>query len=127
LSRRCTTDLASAEPAVLLGGQGVDAQNKSVDLLVTDLEYGNDQRFVERRLHAGDTAHVYGGVKQADVGEWGDSLVDAVVADTGATDRFVVSDGTERWTALRLSKWWLLLAAPGRSSVQKAFVAPPDR
>jgi len=89
--------------------EAIDHQNKSVDLLVTELEYGNDQRFVERRLHAGETAHIYGSVAPADGGEWGSSLVGAVVTDSDAA-ALVVSDTSERWTAWHVGKRWLLIA-----------------
>jgi hypothetical protein len=92
--------------------EAVDPQNNSVDLVVTELDYGNDQRFVERRLDIGESAHVYGVVEPAPGGEWGSDLVDARLTNDEETP-LVVSDSSERGTAWQLAKRPLLLAGVG--------------
>lgn len=90
---------------------GVEQQDDSIDLVVTELDTGNDQRFTERRVLPGDSLHVYGGVESAPPGEWGTDLVDAVVTDSGAD--LVVSDTTERGTAWRMARRPLLWVLAG--------------
>jgi len=82
----------------------VDPQDGSIDLVVTELDYGNDQRFIERRLDVGEDVYVYGNVGPAPGGEWGSRLVDAVVRDGPDLPAFVISDGSERETAWRIGK-----------------------
>jgi hypothetical protein len=82
----------------------VDPQTKSIDLVVTELDYGNDQRFVERRLDVGESVYVYGDVGRAPAGEWGSRLVDAELRDGPDLPAFVVSDTSERGTAWRIAK-----------------------
>lgn len=89
----------------------VEQQDDSIDLVVTELNTGNDQRFTERRVRPGDSLHVYGGVESAPPGEWGTDLVDAVVTNSG-TD-LVVSDTTERGTAWRMARRPLLWVLAG--------------
>lgn len=89
----------------------VDPQDKSIDLVVTELDYGNDQRFVERRLDVGERVYVYGSVERGPGGEWGSGLVDALVSDGTDLPEFVISDTSERGTAWRIAKGalgWLL-------------------
>lgn len=83
----------------------VDSQQKTANLLVTELNYGNDQKFVERRLDAGEDVYVYGEATRASAGGgWGSGLVDALVGDGDRTPVFVVSDTSERGTALRIGR-----------------------
>lgn len=81
----------------------VDRQDASLDLGITELALGNRQRFTERRLDPGEDVYVYGQARPDDGGEWGDSLVDAVVGDGDAAPVFVVSDTDERGTARRFA------------------------
>jgi hypothetical protein len=79
-----------------------DPQNKSLNLGITELSYGNDQRFTERRLEPGEDAYVYGTVGRAQGGEWGSDLVSAAVEDGDSIPEFVVSDTSEEGTARRI-------------------------
>jgi len=79
-----------------------DPQNKSLNLGITELSYGNDQRFTERRLEPGEDAYVYGTVGRAQGGEWGSDLVSAAIEDGESIPEFVVSDTTEERTAARI-------------------------
>lgn len=91
----------------------IDAQHdETLDLVVTELNVGNDQRFIERRLEVDESVYVYGDVERAPAGEWGSSLVDAMLA-RGPTDTLVVSDTSERGTAWRLAKGPLLWTVGG--------------
>lgn len=91
----------------------VDPQDKSLDVVVTELDYGNDQRFTERRLDPGEDVYVYGTVGSGPGGEWGSRLVDAVIEDGPGIPEFVVSDTTERATARRIGKSAAVKAATG--------------
>lgn len=91
----------------------VDPQEGSVDLVVTELNYGNDQRFVERRLDPGEEVYVYGTARRAPGGGWGSRLVDATVGDGDAVPAFVVSDTSERGTAWRIGKRAVSMVAFG--------------
>jgi hypothetical protein len=82
----------------------VDPQDGSVDLGVAELDYGNDQKFIERRLDPGEDVYVYGAARRGSDTEWGSRLVDAVIEDGEAVPAFVVSDTSERDTAWRIGK-----------------------
>ena len=82
--------------------EAVEAQDGSVNLLVTELSLGNKQRFTERRLDAGEDVYVYGQATRGPATEWGSNLVDAIVGDGDGTPVFVVSDTSERGTAWRI-------------------------
>ena len=81
----------------------VDPQDRTIDLVVTELNVGNDQKFIERRLDLGESVHVYGHVERAPAGEWGSGLVDALLT-AGEDTPLVVSDTSERGAAWRLLK-----------------------
>lgn len=84
--------------------EAVETQHdETIDLVVTELTVGNDQRFIERRLDVDESVYVYGDVERAPTGEWGRDLVDAVLTH-GATETMVISDTSERGTAWRLGK-----------------------
>jgi hypothetical protein len=90
----------------------VEHQNKTLDLRITELNFGNKQRFVERRLDIDESVHVYGAVERAPAGEWGSTLVDAILTGDDQTP-LVISDSSERGTAQRIIKnhlGWPLLA-----------------
>lgn len=92
----------------------VDPQHdETVNLVVTELNVGNDQRFVERRLDVGESVHVYGDVDRAPAGEWGAGVVDAVLTRGGDRGILVISDTSERGTAWRMGKGALLWTAGG--------------
>jgi len=82
----------------------IDIQDGTADLVITEVNYGNDQKFVERRLDVDEDVYVYGEADRAAAGGWGSGLVDAVVADGDRTPVFVVSDTSERGTAWRIGK-----------------------
>jgi hypothetical protein len=91
----------------------VERDTGSVDLLVTELDYGDDQRFIERRLDVGETAHIYGGVEPRQSGEWGSGLVDVVVTADETTDTYVISDSSEWRVAYHAGKRALVPAVSG--------------
>ena len=90
----------------------VEFQQNSLDLLVTELEYGNDQRFTERRIDPGESVHLYGEVESAPsttrAGTW--SLPQS---PAGAESPLVVSDGSARATAWRVARQPLVRVAGG--------------
>jgi len=58
----------------------VDANDRTIDLRVLELNVGNEQRFTERRLDPGETVHVYGTVgRPGEAPEWGSDRVDAEI------------------------------------------------
>lgn len=91
----------------------VDPQTKSLNVVVTELNYGNDQRFTERRLDPGEDVYVYGTVGRGADSEWGSRLVDAAVEDGEGVPEFVVSDTSEEGTARRIGKSAFWKAAAG--------------
>lgn len=88
----------------IAGTEAVDSQNKSLDLLVAELDVGNDQKFTERRLDPGEDVYVYGTVGRGGGSAWGSRLVDATVEDGPEVPSFVVSDTWEQETARRISR-----------------------
>lgn len=92
--------------------EDVDPQDRTIDLVVTELNVGNDQKFIERRLDIGESVHVYGHVERAPAGEWGSGVVDALLT-AGADTPLVVSDTSERGAAWRMLKSRLLWPAVG--------------
>jgi len=91
----------------------VERDTGSVDLLVTELDYGDDQRFIERRLDMGETAHIYGGVEPRQGGEWGSGLADVVVTADEQTGTYVISDSAEWRVAYHAGKRALVPAISG--------------
>ena len=83
--------------------EAIERSTGSVDLLLTEVSYGDDQRFVERRLDVGEPVHVYGTVERGPASEWGSNRVDAVLTADEETP-LVVSDSAERGTAWQLAK-----------------------
>ena len=84
--------------------EAVDPQDETVNLLVTEVNLGNRQRFTERRLDVGEDVYVYGQASEGPSVEWGSDLVDALVGDGDETPVFVVSDTDERATAWRIAR-----------------------
>jgi hypothetical protein len=91
----------------------VDKQDGTMDLLVTEVNTGNKQRFIERRLDVGETVYVYGQATRGPSAGWGSDLVDAVIGDGKAVPVFVVSDTDERGTAWRFARGGIWRAALG--------------
>ncbi|QIO23805.1 GIDE domain-containing protein [Haloarcula sp. JP-L23] len=104
----------------------VDPQNRTVDLLVTELSVGNRQRFTERRLDVGESVYVYGQTSRGPPVEWGSDLVDAVVGDGDGTPVFVISDASERGTAWRFARagLWRVGLGVGLAVLGLLFVGP---
>ncbi|MFC7073482.1 GIDE domain-containing protein [Halovenus rubra] len=90
--------------------------DETVDIVVTELNVGNDQRFIERRLDINESVYVYGDVERAPPGEWGATLVDAILT-RGPSDILIISDTSERGTAWRLAKGPLVWAVGGLAMV----------
>jgi hypothetical protein len=82
----------------------VKPQDRKVNLLVTQVNLGNRQRFTERRLDIGEAVYVYGQATRGPTVEWGSNLVDATVGDGDGTPVFVISDTDERGTAWRIAR-----------------------
>lgn len=101
----------------------VDSQQQSLNLVITELDYGNDQRFIERRLEPGEPVYVYGTVERADLGEWGSGRVDGKLTNGSSSDTpspLIISDTSERRAIRRIAKgpilrtlFGLLLLIPG--------------
>lgn len=91
----------------------VDRQDGSVNLLVTEINTGNKQRFTERRLDVGETVYVYGQARRGPSAGWGSNLVDAVIGDGDTVPTFVVSDTDERATAWRFARGGIWRVALG--------------
>lgn len=81
----------------------IERQDSTLDLGITELNLGNKQRFIERRLDIDESVHVYGTVGRAPAGEWGSNLVDAMLTSDDNTP-LVISDSSERGTVWRIVK-----------------------
>lgn len=91
----------------------VEAQDGSVNLLVTEINLGNKQRFTEQRLDVDEDVYVYGQATRGPTTEWGSDLVDAAVGDGDGTSMFVISDTSERGTAWRIARGAIVETAFG--------------
>jgi hypothetical protein len=91
----------------------VEPQNETLDLQITELNTGNRQRFIERRLDVGEDVYVYGQVRQGPSGAWGSDLVDALVGRGDETPVFVISDTDESGTARRIARDGILKVVIG--------------
>ncbi len=92
--------------------EAVDPQDRTLDLKITELNVGNRQKFIERRLDIDESVHVYGTVERAPAGEWGSNQVDAMLTSDERTP-LIISDSSERGTVWRLLKsrlGWLLFS-----------------
>lgn len=98
------TELPDRLAEYVAATDAVEPQTETVNLLVTELNVGNKQRFIERRLDVGEDAYVYGQAKRGPSVEWGSTLVDALVGAGSATPLFVISDTDERETAWRIGR-----------------------
>lgn len=85
------------------GNPDVAAQDGTIDLGVTELKIGNDQRFVERRLDPGEKCYVYGRAHyDAGAGHRGGEV--NVVINGDGVRRFLIADGRERGVAWDVAK-----------------------
>lgn len=91
----------------------VEPQNRTVDLHITELNTGNRQRFIERRLDVGEDVYVYGQARQGPSAAWGSDIVDALVGRGDETPVFVISDTDERGTARRIARDGILKTVLG--------------
>ncbi|MBV0924693.1 E3 ubiquitin ligase family protein [Halomicroarcula limicola] len=98
------TELPDRLAEYVAATDAVDAQDRTVNLLVTEINVGNKQRFTERRLDVGESVYVYGQARRGPAVEWGSNLVDALVGDGNGTPVFVISDTSERGTAWRIAR-----------------------
>lgn len=100
-----------------LDRSGLDREHNTVDIGITELTYGDDQRFREHRIHAGETVYVAGEAdRQVGDYEVGFGGPDAVVRADRTRSRlrkyldypFVISDRSEtiaeRWLLTRSAK-----------------------
>lgn len=97
--------------ATFLDRSDVDRDAGTVDIGITEIGYGDDQRFRERRIHRSETVYVAGvadrRVGDFDVGFGGPDAVVRAPGDRGLLDRFlqhpfVVSDRSETVAERRL-------------------------
>jgi len=107
------TELPARLAEYVAGTDAVEPQDRTVNLLVTELDVGNKQRFTERRLDVGEDVYVYGLARRGPTAEWGSNLVDATVGDGEGTPVFVISDTDERGTAWRIARGGLVRAGGG--------------
>jgi hypothetical protein len=98
------TELPDRLAEYVAATDGVEPQNRKLNLLVTEINVGNRQRFTEHRLDVGETVYVYGLAGRGPSVEWGSDLVDALVGDGDGTPLFVISDTDERGTAWRIAR-----------------------
>ena len=98
------TELPDRLAEYVAATDAVDPQDRTVNLLVTELNVGNRQRFTERRLDVGEDVYIYGLARKGPAVEWGSNLVDALVGDGEGTPVFVISDTDERGTAWRIAR-----------------------
>ena len=82
----------------------VEPQGAPLALEGGELTSGWDQRFTEHRIDVDDSVYVYGQSRRDTSAEWGESRVDALVADGDATPVFVISDTDERGAAWRVAR-----------------------
>lgn len=81
----------------------VDAQDGTLDLVIAELNLGNDQRYVERRLDPGEDCYVYGRAHyDASAGSRAGEV--NVVIDGEGARRFIIADTRERGVAWSLAK-----------------------
>lgn len=85
--------------------EDVELQDGTLDLKLVELNVGNRQRFVERRLDVGEDAYVYGTLRRSQrAAEWGSGVVDVELWAGEDSPAFVVSDTSERGTAWRIAR-----------------------
>ena len=117
------TELPDRLGAYVAGTDAVEPQDRTVDLVVAEVNVGNRQRFTERRLDVGESVYVYGLARNGPAVEWGSDLVDAMVGDGDGTPVFVIADTDERGTAWRIARGGLWRAGLGLAVLVVAVVA----
>lgn len=90
----------------------VDAQDGALDLVIAELNLGNDQRYVERRLDPGEDCYVYGRAHYDSTAGSRAGEVNVVVDGEGAR-RFIIADTREGGLAWSLAKRGLFAVAIG--------------
>lgn len=125
-------DDPSEAVASFLARSDVDRTDGSVDIGITEIRYGDDQRFREQRIHDGETVYVAGvadrHVGDYDVGFGGPDAVVGASPDRGQLGRFlsspfVVSDRSEgavQWHPLKRSL--AVLAIGGATTLLAGYV-----
>lgn len=105
-------DGPSGDVATFLARSEVDRTHGTIDIGITEITYGDDQRFRERRIHEGETVYVAGvadrRVGDYDIGFGGPDAVVRAREDRGRLrrffdDPFVLSDRSES-----AAEWYLL-------------------
>ncbi|CCQ34460.1 conserved hypothetical protein [Halorhabdus tiamatea SARL4B] len=103
------------------GNANITAQDETVDLGVTELRLGNDQRFIERRLDPGEDCFVYGRAQyDTGAGQHGGEV--NVVIDGDGIRRFLIADGRERGVAWDVGKLGVVPVAIGLGLLALAVV-----
>ncbi|WP_226023173.1 E3 ubiquitin ligase family protein [Halomicrobium salinisoli] len=105
----------------LAESEEIDPQDRTLDLRLVELNLGNEQRFIERRLDVDETVYVYGEAFAEQSGGWGSGVVNAVIREGERAPAFVVSDAPERATAWRMAKGPLLWTGVGFVALLFAF------
>ncbi|MHB9286003.1 GIDE domain-containing protein [Halobacteriales archaeon Cl-PHB] len=105
-------DEPTDEVSSFLDRSDVDRDSWTLDVGITELEFGDDHRFRERRIHVGEEVYV-AGVADRDLGDYETAFggPDAVIRATRSRGRFrkylnhpfVISDYPES-----MAEWWLL-------------------
>ena len=97
-----TTPPAELESFVA-SNPNVSPQDGTIDLGVTELRIGNEQRFVERRLDPGEACYVYGRAHyDPTAGSRGGEV--NVLIDGDGVRRFLIADRRERGVAWAVAK-----------------------
>lgn len=116
------TSLPDRLADLVAGNQNVTAQDETVDLGVTELRLGNDQRFIERRLDPGEECYVYGRAHyDGEAGRRGGEI--NVVIDGDGVRRFLIADGRERGVAWDVAKLGVVPLVIGFGLVGLAVLA----
>jgi len=103
------------------GNPNVAAQDGTIDLGVTELRMGNDQRFVERRLDPGEECFVYGRAHyDAGAGRRGGEV--NVVINGDGVRRFLIADDRERGVAWEVAKIGVVPVAIGLGLLSLALI-----
>lgn len=85
--------------------EDVELQDGTLDLKLVELNVGNRQRFVERRLDVDEDVYVYGTLRRSQrAAEWGSGVLDVELWAGKDSPAFVVSDTSERGTAWRIAR-----------------------
>lgn len=115
------TSLPDRLAEFVAGNSNVAAQDGRIDLGVTELRTGNDQRFIERRLDPGEDCFVYGRAHyDAEAGRRGGEV--NVVINGDGVRRFLIADGRDRGVAWDVAKLGVVPVAIGVGLLSLALV-----